>query len=54
LIVHGMRSITSHSTAFFSITLKTANTLLTVFGAFVSRPPLVVSRQVVEIQAHRS
>ena len=33
LIVHGSRSITSHSTAFFSSTLNTVSTLLTVFGA---------------------
>ncbi len=32
-IVHGIRSITSHSTAFFSSTFSTVNTLLTVFGA---------------------
>ena len=30
-----MRSMTSHSTAFFSITLSTVRMLLTVFGAFV-------------------
>ena len=30
-----MRSITSHSTAFFNSTLSTARMLLTVFAAFV-------------------
>ena len=32
LIVHGMRSMTPHSTAFFSSTFSTVSTLLTVFG----------------------
>ena len=36
-IVHGIRSITSHSTAFFSSTFSTVSTLLTVFGAFVAQ-----------------
>ena len=34
LTVHGIRSMTSHSTAFFSSTLSTASTLFTVFGDF--------------------
>ena len=34
--MHGMRSITSHSTAFFSSTLSTVRMLLTVFGASCS------------------
>ena len=34
LTVHGIRSITSHSTAFFSSTLSTARMLFTVFGDF--------------------
>jgi porin len=33
--VHGTRSITSHSTAFFSRMLKTVNTLFTVFAALL-------------------
>jgi hypothetical protein len=33
---HGMRSMTSHSTAFFSSTLKTPRMLLTVLGDFAS------------------
>jgi hypothetical protein len=36
LIEHGICSITSHSTAFLSSTLSTANTVLTVFGAPIS------------------
>jgi hypothetical protein len=32
---HGIRSITSHSTAFLSITFSTVRVLLTVFAAFV-------------------
>ena len=30
--MHGIRSMTSHSTAFFSSTLSTARTLFTVLG----------------------
>ncbi len=34
--MHGMCAMTSHSTAFFSSTLNTASTLLTVLGDFAS------------------
>jgi hypothetical protein len=39
LIVHGMVSMTSHSTAFFSSTLSTVNTLFTVFVALPRSVP---------------
>ena len=37
--MHGMVSMTSHSTAFFSNTLSTVSTLFTVFVAFLRNVP---------------
>ena len=36
-IEQAVRSMTSHSTAFFSSTFSTVSTLFTVFGAFASK-----------------
>ena len=58
LILHGIRSITSHSTAFFSSMLSTASTLLTVFGDLISQlrfqPLHVLARDRVEMFSTRT